>query len=101
MFFCHFYPEITFCDFLCASLDNIALSNGVCFYRKKYGPRSLKSKFFPLRIGQCLENGRVASPESVSIQALNKREYLVIIKEYFLFILHKNLCCDPSSKSSL
>ena len=30
--------------------------------------------------------------------ALDKREYLVIIRDNFLLILHKNICCDPSSE---
>ena len=33
-------------------------------------------------------------------RALDKREYLVIIRDNFSFILHKNVCCDPSSEPS-
>ena len=32
-------------------------------------------------------------------RALDKREYLMIIKD-ILLILHKNICCDPSSEPS-
>ena len=36
------------------------------------------------------------------IRALDKREYLVIIRDNFCYrvILHKNICCDPSSELS-
>ena len=34
------------------------------------------------------------------IRALDKREYLVIIRDIFLIILHKNICCDPLSEPS-
>ena len=57
MFFCHFYTGNTFCDLLFASLDNkwsLLLQEEIW---------SKRSKFFPLRIGQHLENGRVASTE--------------------------------------
>ena len=33
-------------------------------------------------------------------RALDKREYLMIIRDNFLLILHKNICCDPSSEPS-
>ena len=33
-------------------------------------------------------------------RALDKRKYLVIIRDNFLSVLHKNLCCDPSSEPS-
>ena len=32
--------------------------------------------------------------------ALAKREYLVIIRDNFVQILVKNICCDPSSEPS-
>ena len=32
-------------------------------------------------------------------RALDKREYLMIIGK-FLLLLHKNICCDPSSEPS-
>ena len=32
--------------------------------------------------------------------ALGKRNYLVIIRDNFLLILHKSICCDPSSEPS-
>ena len=32
--------------------------------------------------------------------ALGNREYLMIIRDTFLLILHKNICCDPSSEPS-
>ena len=35
-----------------------------------------------------------------SSRALDKREYLVIIREIFLLTLHKTICCDPSSEPS-
>ena len=31
-------------------------------------------------------------------RAQDKREYLEIIRDIFLLILHKNICCDPSSE---
>ena len=34
------------------------------------------------------------------ITALDKRECLLIIRDIFLLILHKNICCDPSSEPS-
>ena len=34
------------------------------------------------------------------LRALDKREYLVIIRDNFFLILYKNLCCDPSSELS-
>ena len=33
-------------------------------------------------------------------RALDKREYLMIFRDNFLQILHKNICCDPSSEPS-
>ena len=36
----------------------------------------------------------------LSPRALDKREYLVIIRDIFLLILHKNIHCDPSSEPS-
>ena len=35
-----------------------------------------------------------------ALRALDKREYLVIIRENFCLILHINICCDPSSEPS-
>ena len=34
------------------------------------------------------------------IRALDKGEYLVIIRDIVLLILHKNVCCDSSSELS-
>ena len=36
--------------------------------------------------------------KSPLIRVLDKREYLVIIKDNFLSVLLKNICCDPSSE---
>ena len=33
-------------------------------------------------------------------RALNKREYLVIIRDNFCKLCIKNICCDPSSEPS-
>ena len=33
-------------------------------------------------------------------RAQDKREYLEIIRDNFLLILHKNICCDPSFELS-
>ena len=33
-------------------------------------------------------------------RALDKREYFLIIRDILLLILHKNICCDPSSDPS-
>ena len=46
----------------------------------------------------------IGSLHSMAIQtkarALDKREYLVIIRDKYLLILHKNICCDSSSEPS-
>ena len=34
------------------------------------------------------------------VRALDKRDYLMILRDNFLLILHKNKCCDPSSELS-
>ena len=33
-------------------------------------------------------------------RALDKREYWMIIRDNFSLILHKTICCDPSSEPS-
>ena len=37
---------------------------------------------------------------SLLYRALDKREYLVIIRDKFLLILRKNICCDLPSEPS-